>query len=191
MPKNFTFWKDKHAEDQNRSQLSMSRKVCRGESFEDALPSGYEYADYDVTFDNKWVQLINESNDFLSLGIWTKETLYEVMIEQLLPRGSVLVIRGGELVACAGLCRYAHSAKIAVMMYFLVHHDHRGQGLSHAMIQKVLQYCKNNGFRAISLLTDDYRLAAIKVYLREGFLPVDQNSIESEEKWRKVFEQLK
>jgi mycothiol synthase len=61
--------------------------------------------------------------------------------------------------------------------YVCVHPKHRSQGLSFGVCAAVLQYFRAQGYENASLSTlpilpDDHRLAAIKTYLRLGFLPV-------------------
>jgi mycothiol synthase len=175
----------------NSRQLCMYRLIEPNETVVDSLPSGYEYAEYDDCFDEKWISLINASGDFTGLGIWTKDTLYTTIIEQLIPYGAVLVNWNGELIATLSLCRSVQDVNFAVIMYALVSYDHRGRGLGDIMTQRAIQICQKNGIKEVRLLTDDYRMAAIKMYLRNGFLPVTENRRELEERWRKIFEQLK
>jgi mycothiol synthase len=49
---------------------------------------------------------------------------------------------------------------------------HRGHGLGRALCLAVLRYFREKGFKRVRLSTDDFRLAAIKVYLDLGFAPV-------------------
>lgn len=162
-----------------------------GESVDEALPDGYGYAEYDVAYDDKLIQFINDSKDFRSLGTWTKETLYKTIIEHLIPNGCILIIRRSELVACTSLCCFSQDKKIATVMYALVSREQRGHGLGKAMIQRAIRVCQDNGIEEIRLLTDDHRLAAIKTYLRNGFLPVGQNSIELKNRWSEIIEKIK
>jgi len=174
-----------------RRQLGMYRLIGPDDPVEDRLQDGYEYDEYNGALDEKWVSLINDSGDFTALGIWTKETLHRTIIEQLIPGGAVLVTQDGELIASTSICCSPQNPYSGVLMYVIVRHDHRGRGLGNAMTQRAIRLCQRNGIKELGLLTDDYRLAAIKVYLRNGFLPMGQKSIESEDQWRKVFEQLK
>jgi len=49
---------------------------------------------------------------------------------------------------------------------------HQGKGLGHVLVLHVLDYFRKKGFREAILDTDDFRLPAIKTYLKLGFDPV-------------------
>lgn len=67
--------------------------------------------------------------------------------------------------------------------------EHRGHGLGHLLNALVLHRLKELGHQNAYLLTDDWRLAAIKTYIVAGFRPL--NTHESHpERWDKIFEQL-
>jgi mycothiol synthase len=68
--------------------------------------------------------------------------------------------------------------------------DHAGKGLGMAVCYAVVQRYLDAGYKDIFLNTDDNRLAAIKTYLKMGFVPfVYTNTME--ERWRSVCEKLK
>ena len=67
--------------------------------------------------------------------------------------------------------------------------EHRGKGLGHLLNAVVLHRLKELGYQKAHLLTDDWRLAAIKSYLAAGFRPL--NTHESHpERWDTIFEEL-
>jgi mycothiol synthase len=49
--------------------------------------------------------------------------------------------------------------------------EHRGKGLGRAVVLRVLQHFREDGYTASALETDDFRLAAIRTYLGLGFKP--------------------
>ena len=49
--------------------------------------------------------------------------------------------------------------------------DHAGKGLGAAVCNRAVQRFLSAGYRRIYLQTDDVRLAAVKVYLKMGFVP--------------------
>ena len=67
--------------------------------------------------------------------------------------------------------------------------DHRGKGLGTAVSAAVIRRFVEAGYRRIYLLTDDWRLPAIKIYLRLGFEPM-QHCEGMAERWDKVLEEL-
>jgi len=67
--------------------------------------------------------------------------------------------------------------------------DHRGLGLGLAICSAATARLLRGGYRNIYLLTDGWRLAAIKVYLRLGYEPVLAGP-GTPARWRAVAEQL-
>ena len=67
--------------------------------------------------------------------------------------------------------------------------EHRGRGLGLAVCAPVVRRLIDAGFEHIFLNTDDWRLPAIKVYLKLGFVPFLCAS-DSDERWRTVCESL-
>lgn len=67
---------------------------------------------------------------------------------------------------------------------------YRGRGIGNAMVSYALSQLVGRGTTQVGLTTDDFRLPAIRSYLRMGFEPVI-NSEEMQERWDKVFEKLR
>jgi len=67
--------------------------------------------------------------------------------------------------------------------------EHTGRGLGMAVSAAVVARLLRAGYRRIYLLTDDRRLAAIRVYRRLGFEPLLFRS-DMPERWAKVRQQL-
>lgn len=67
--------------------------------------------------------------------------------------------------------------------------EHRGRGLGLAVCATAVSRFLRAGYKRIYLLTDDWRLPAVRVYLKLGFVPFLHES-EALERWRPVCEQL-
>ena len=67
--------------------------------------------------------------------------------------------------------------------------DHRGRGLGLAICSAATARLLRGGYRNVYLLTDDWRLAAIKIYLRLGYEPV-LAAPGMRARWRAVGDQL-
>ena len=65
----------------------------------------------------------------------------------------------------------------------------RGRGVGNYMMNHVLSYMVSNGMEWIKLTTDDWRIPAIKSYLKNGFCPVNVDT-DMEERWTKVLETI-
>jgi len=61
----------------------------------------------------------------------------------------------------------------------------RGRGIGSYMMFVVLDRLVSEGMEWIQLSTDDFRIPAIKSYIRQGFLPVN-NDGDMEERWSKI-----
>lgn len=72
--------------------------------------------------------------------------------------------------------------------------EHKGKGLGQAVCAAVVCRFLSAGYGRIYLQTDDWRLAAIKTYLKLGFVPYlyrpEAAEIAMEERWKKVCETL-
>lgn len=66
---------------------------------------------------------------------------------------------------------------------------HSGHGLGRAVCSAVVARLLSAGYRRIYLKTDDFRLAALKVYLTMGFVPL-LYAEDMAERWRAVYEKL-
>ncbi len=76
-----------------------------------------------------------------------------------------------------------------VLDYVATHPDHQGRGLGRATCTAVSRYLVAQGCAMVSLLTDDWRLAAIHLYLSLGFEPV-MNREDMPGRWAGVLHEL-
>ena len=67
--------------------------------------------------------------------------------------------------------------------------SHRGKGIGLLVNAAVLHRLKALGYRQVHLLTDDWRIPAIKSYLRAGFKPL-LTHVTHPDRWRDIFEQI-
>lgn len=71
------------------------------------------------------------------------------------------------------------------------HPDHARKGLATALIERVLQDFRSRGYASAILQTDDFRLPAIRAYLRYGFLPVYEVAAEDHRsRWSTLLQSL-
>jgi mycothiol synthase len=68
--------------------------------------------------------------------------------------------------------------------------EHKGKGLGYIVCAAVTKRYLDAGYREIYLRTDDFRLPAIKTYLKLGWVPF-LHTPDMEERWQKVCAQLK
>lgn len=65
--------------------------------------------------------------------------------------------------------------------------EFRGRGLGHLMLKKAVTVLKQKGMETAYLTTDDWRIAAIKTYLKAGLVPDLDSEPDFEERWDKIF----
>ncbi len=66
---------------------------------------------------------------------------------------------------------------------------HQGRGLGRTVCAAVIRYLLDRGYPSVVLSTDDWRLPAIKTYLRLGFRPKMIRE-DMPERWRAILEEL-
>lgn len=76
--------------------------------------------------------------------------------------------------------------------YLVVEPAHRGRGLGRALVAAALARLRSAGYRTIWLGVQEWRLSAIRTYLRAGFVPFlhapDPDGLAA--RWNDVFRQL-
>ena len=65
--------------------------------------------------------------------------------------------------------------------------EHRGKQIGHALNLAALRWFRDRGFKEVWLSTDDWRIPAIKSYLRLGFEPFYPDD-SHRERWQAVFD---
>jgi mycothiol synthase len=119
-----------------------------------------------------------------------------ILPNPLSPSGVFFVSRGDDLVATAcSMHRQPTEGEYAGQVWgelgwVAADPDHRGKGLGQAVCTSVLHHFAALAYRSVFLLTDDWRLPALKTYLKLGFRPVLKND-EIRLRWRKVYESTK
>jgi mycothiol synthase len=66
---------------------------------------------------------------------------------------------------------------------------HRGQGLGRAVVAAATTRMIAAGYRHVHLYTEPWRLAALKTYLRLGYVPLLKKS-DAQTRWRGICDQL-
>jgi mycothiol synthase len=152
------------------------------------LDSDYSLVHDLPNWEQKWIDILNESADF---GKWDLPKLSRVLFSDMLPSGGVLVVdKWNKPVACSAACLKKGFEPLGVLMNVAVLPNYRGQGISQTMVAEVLATCHRQGIPGVTLLTDDFRFPAIKLYLNLGFKPDMTMSLDASNRWERVFAQL-
>ncbi len=90
------------------------------------------------------------------------------------PADMIVVCRGREPVAAAAAwTREWKGRSVGLVHWVGVDPDCRRRGVGRALVLCVLRRLREKGFREAILLTEDYRIQALGLYLSLGFRPVD------------------
>lgn len=152
------------------------------------LPQGYEARTFREGDEGAWCEIVNST-----MGAnYTPERLRENFTgrKEYDPQGMFFVTFEGKPVGTAFAWREKlDGGEIGRVHFVAVLEEHQGKGLGTALTLLVLHRLRERGFGRAVLSTDDFRLPAIKVYLRLGFRPVYFDEWHRE-RWKKVLEQL-
>ncbi|MEA4890390.1 MAG: GNAT family N-acetyltransferase [Clostridiaceae bacterium] len=161
-------------------QLAMERSLLE-DLPEIHLPEGFSIRSYQDGWDKEWEAIIGAS---FQITISFHEAI--ALCKQYNPANVLFVCHGDKPVGTATAwyrddlpegTGYLH------MVGLLPEYGGRGLGLSISLA--VLHNLKKSGYAKVFLHTDDFRLPAIKQYLRLGFKPV-YNSEGAAERWQAV-----
>ena len=168
-------------------QLSMSVPASSVAALPDApVPEGYVLRQYRPGDEDSWQELLRAggfSED------WSSRTVRDYMTDPVRRAGSWVASFGGDLVSATFATPDAQHAEIGFLDYVVTHPDHRSKGLSRAACTGVMRFFRDRGYHLIRLLTDDWRLPAISLYLSLGFEP-EMRRADMPGRWREVRKQL-
>lgn len=168
-------------------QLEMARLGFEGIP-DVVLPAGCTIRAYRPIDERSWCRLVNEAIG----GDYTPEKLRAEMGEaaDFDPLDILFVVKGEEVVGTAWALRQAGPPRGQGIVHMVaVAPEHRGGGLGRALVVAVLHRLREAGARSAGLKTDDYRRAAIRIYLGVGFRPVLSHDSHLG-RWRAVYQEL-
>ena len=111
---------------------------------------------------------------------WGEEQVLEFLEGAERRAGSRVVEQGGRIVAATFATRISNRPSLTLagggdtseegaLDYVVTHPDHRSLGLGRATCTEVSRFLVAQGYKTVSLGTDDWRLPAIHIYLSTGF----------------------
>ncbi|MCK5850676.1 MAG: GNAT family N-acetyltransferase [Kiritimatiellae bacterium] len=156
---------------------------------EQIAPDGYEIRPMRKGDENGYVSLMHEAG----FSNWNKKRLSEWQRTLALPDGIFVATykETGKIVATAMASHRPLKLHPAggELGWVAASPDHTGKGLGKAMCVAALRCFMHAGYKCVYLLTDDHRMAAIKIYLQIGFLPF-LCAPDMEPRWQMIYKQL-
>lgn len=153
-----------------------------------SLPEGYSLHLYEPKYAAAYIELMH----LAGFKDWDGETLCRVL-RTILPNGLYLIIhdQSHTLVATAMATHNPTDMHPfgGELGWVAAHPEHAGKGLGAAVCTAVMRRYAEAGYQRVYLRTDDWRLPAIKTYLKLGWLPF-LFSEDMEGRWRAVCEKI-
>ena len=152
------------------------------------LPAGYAIRAYQPGDETRFYKLM----ELAGWPDWDQAKL-KPWLYRILPEGWYMVTdpKDGEIVATA---MATHDPTWVVPFcgeigWVATHPAHTGQGIGTAVVAAVTTRFIEIGYRQIHLFTEHWRLPAIKIYLKLGYVPlVDADEVKS--LWQHIFQKL-
>lgn len=171
-------------------QLHMTWPEGLSQVSEMIAPEGYEIRPLRKGDESGHIRVMHEAG----FSNWDEAQLVEWQGKLALPDGIFVAVHkeSGQIVATAMASHRPTELHPSggELGWVAASPDHAGKGLGKAVSVAALRRFVQAGYRCVYLLTDDHRLAAIKTYLRLGFLPF-LFAPDMEPRWRAVCEELK
>lgn len=144
------------------------------------------------TIQDSELALYNELRKSVGFPEWDVETLQKYRTK-VLPDSMMLIVENatGRFAASAGAetTDMPELKHVGVLGWVMTHPDMRGHHLGKSVSVAAMHRLYNAGYRTFSLLTDDFRDAALKTYLNLGWKPwlyLD----DMEGRWRAIAEKM-
>ena len=103
--------------------------------------------------------------------------------------GFYTVFYGSELVATSCIQFGEHTPDSATVHAVAASPAHKGKRLGRIITEAVMEQARRRGIEKTYLTTDDWRIAAVKIYLDLGFRPVLWDT-DMRERWQKLLDHL-
>ena len=146
--------------------------------------AGYRLRTYQPGDEEGWLALLQANGE---LGRWDRQRLEDVLAGT---RVQLFVEFEGQIAACTGCNDRTRELRPCWEIgWVAVHPDFQGRGLGKLIVAAAVAQAKALGPRPIYLLTDDFRIPALRCYLKLGFLP-NNGHPSYPRRWADIFARL-
>ncbi len=154
------------------------------------LPEGYYVRHYKEDDQEDYLRLLEREG-------WTlSEHQVDDFFSRILPDGLFFIVyeKTNEIVASAVALHNPKSSYYTFPFgseigFVFTSPIHRNKGLGRSITAFVTNRLISAGYKSIRLVTNDYRLPALKAYINIGFVPFLYSG-DMEERWREVYKEL-
>jgi len=129
------------------------------------LPDGYRCRCLQPGEEREWERVLNDCGE---LGHWDAERVERMLAGNIARERIWLICRGDQPVATACVCVHGVECEIG---WVAVVPEYQGRRLGAQATLAACHAARGLGFREAFLLTDDFRVPALKTYLNLGFEP--------------------
>lgn len=162
-------------EDQE-AQVYMRRSHLR-DLPEIELPEGYSLRHLEPGDVEAWAELLQRNGE---LGEWSvdRASPYFLSTSPMPLDGAFFVLHRDIPVGTAQLHLHSNDeyAPTPELGWVAISPEHQGRGLAFPVCLAVLRFAARQGHKAIFLKTETFRIPAIKMYQRLGFVPWNRNA---------------
>ena len=143
--------------------------------------AGCQVRDYRPGDEEGWLALLQANGE---LGVWDRERIDGVLAATHV---QLFVEYGEQIVACTGVNdRVRDVGACWEIGWVAVHPAFQGRGIAKLITGAAVARAAELGSRPIYLLTDDFRVPALRCYLKLGFVP-DGSHPSYPGRWREIF----
>ena len=167
-------------------QLRMATDAKRARSQPPTqIPEGYELRGFQPGDEEQWLAL----QHLCGFTHWDLDGIEKYLENPVRRDGSRVVSKGDRLVAATFATPHESLEGVGYLDYVVSHPDHRGLSLGRAVCAGVMRFFVERGYDSIILLTDDWRLPAVGLYLSLGFDPVMERE-DMPSRWQAIMAEL-
>lgn len=152
------------------------------------LPAGYNLWTLRNSSEEDWIEALNATGQ---LGKWDRNQAKQWLESErhAIKEGTFIIYADGTPVATACAIPPTSTEKRPEFGWVSASPAHQGKGLGYQVSLAVLHFIKECGFPETFLHTDDWRLPAIKTYLKLGFEP-DITHETHPERWKTIIKKI-
>jgi len=169
--------------EQNQNQLHMV-KLNMADIPEANIPEGFELRVLKPDENIKWEEICNQA------FTWKTNFTVEILEKAGYVEDGVFGIFDGDKIIATGtaLCTHNQPDGYGYVHMIAADKNYSGKRLGYEITAAVIRRLRDDGFEKAELNTDDFRLPAIKSYLRLGFIPDLSRDETMRGRWEKIYE---